>query len=154
MSELQKLQNIISDHYLSKDQKVARALDLGLDFYGLGIGIVSRVENATYTVEYAKSPGDMIVPGTQFPLGDTYCSHTVKAGDATGFHYVGESSISMHPCYSHFNLESYIGAPIYDNQTIIGTVNFSAAAPRDPFTQADYDFILVLAKWLGSSASE
>lgn len=151
MDELEKFQNIVTDQSLSHKQKVLQALELGLDLYGLGIGLVSGIENGIYTVLEAKSPGNMIEPGTNFPLGETYCSHTVEAGNALGFHHVGESTIAMHPCYSHFNLESYIGAPIYKENCIVGTVNFSAAAPRDPFTQDDYAFILQLASWLGES---
>ncbi len=40
-----ELQNIISDQDLSQHDKIDKALDFGLNFLGLGIGIVSQIDN-------------------------------------------------------------------------------------------------------------
>ncbi len=133
----------------TKQEKIESVLELGLDLLGLGIGLVSLVENEVYTVIYAKSPADMIEPGTTFPIGETYCCHTLCANDAVGFHDAGNSEIASHPCYVNFKLGSYIGAPISQSRQTIGTVNFSAAAPRDPFTAEEFRFVKSVAKWLG-----
>ncbi|GEA11319.1 GAF domain-containing protein [Alteromonas sp. KUL49] len=151
MDWYKQLQTTITDNDSTTDVKVSRILELGLDALGLGIAIVSRINDDVYTVQYAVSPGDMITPGTQFSVGETYCCHTLNANHAVGFHNAGKSVIATHPCYTHFKLESYIGAPITSNSGIIlGTVNFSAAMPRDPFTEDDFKFINAIADWLGS----
>lgn len=145
------LQNIFSDPKLSHSEKIENVLELGLDFLGLGIGLISHVENDVYTVMHASSPGNMIEPGTTFVVAETYCCHTLQANDSVGFHHAGKSDIVTHPCYSHFKLESYIGAPISREGKVVGTVNFSAAAPRDSFTEDEFRFIKMLANWLGSN---
>ena len=143
---------IISDTTKSRGEKIEGLLDLGLDFLGLGIAIVSRIEGDTYTVEYAISPDSMIEPGTSFSLGETYCWHTLQKGSVVAVNHAGLTSISSHPCYEHFKLETYIGAPVFLHQKIIGTVNFSAAAPRDPFSAEELAFIEKVAKWLSEEA--
>jgi GAF domain-containing protein len=147
---LRRFHNIVSDQQLSHQQKVTKLLELGLDLFGLGIGIVSRVEGDVYTVVYAVSPDDMIEPGTTFPVGETYCCHILAANQATGFHHAGKSEIASHPCYTGFQLEAYLGAPIFHGEKAIGTVNFSAAAPRYPFSADETDYIELFAQWLGS----
>lgn len=148
----QEFQKILGDPELTEQDRIEKMLDLGLDFLGLGIGLVSHIDNDVYKVMYACSPGDMIEPGTIFSVGSTYCCHTLQANDSVGFHNAGVSEIATHPCYAHFKLESYIGAPITRDGKVIGTVNFSAAAARDPFTEDDFHFIDTLANWLGSNS--
>lgn len=144
------LDQVVSDTKLTKPQKISHLLDKGLDYLGLAIAIVSRVNGDTYTVDYAKSPGDMIAIGATFPVGNTYCCHTLLANRAVGFHHAKESAIATHPCYTHFGLESYLGAPIFDGENTVGTVNFSAAAHRDPFIQQEFEFIEAFAGWLST----
>lgn len=150
MNWKQKFDEITSDSCTSETEKIESVLELGLDFLGLGIGIVSHVNSAVYKVMYASSPGNMIEPGATFEVGETYCCHTLKANDSVGFHHTGKSEIVSHPCYAHFKLESYLGAPISKGGKVIGTVNFSAAAPRDPFTKEEFRFIKELASWMGT----
>ncbi len=144
-------ENITAHPGSSGTNTVAKLLELGLNYLGLGIGLVSSVHEDVYRVEHASSPGDMIEPGTIFPIGHTYCWHTLKANKPLGFHHAGDSSIATHPCYSHFKLESYIGAPIIVGDKAVGTVNFSAAAPRDPFCAADFEFVTTLSRYLAQS---
>jgi GAF domain-containing protein len=144
-----RFQKIISESNKTKREKIESVLDLGLDFLGLGIGLVSNVKNEVYKVIYAKSPADMIEPGSTFAIGETYCFHTLHANQSVGFHDAGNSRIATHPCYLNFKLGSYIGSPISQNGQVIGTVNFSAAAPRDPFTEEEFRFVKSIAKWLG-----
>ncbi len=144
----QQLQVIINDSNLSQTEKIDQVLEQGLDFLGLAIGIVSHIDDDIYTVQHARSPGDMIDIGATFAVGNTYCCHTLLANRAVGFHHAKQSAIATHPCYTHFGLESYLGAPIFNDNDVIGTVNFSAAAHRDPFTPSEFEFIEAFANWL------
>ena len=152
MTQLEELNSVLNDDDFRPKGKVSTLLNMGLDSFGLGIGLVSTVNGDVYTVKYADSPGDMIKVGTTFSVGETYCCHTLKANKATGFHHAKLSAIASHPCYLHFQLESYIGAPIVVNGSAIGTVNFSAATSRDPFTEDEYTLINRMAEWLGANA--
>ncbi len=118
---------------------------------GYDIGLLSHVEEETYTVIAAHAPGTEIFPGTAFPLGNTYCSETLERGDLLAVHCTGESSLQSHPCYELFGLESYVGVPVRIDGEDWGTLSFSATAPRvAPLDESDRDLVRLLAVWVGS----
>jgi len=142
--------NIVSNQQLSFDQKIADLLAFGLDVFQLDLAIISRVKNNSYTVLHAITPDNSLAIGTEFELNGTYCTHTLSANSALAFHNASQSSIANHPCYINFQLEAYIGAPIRIGQEVFGTVNFSSAQECAPFSDEAYDYIELLAQWLGS----
>ena len=126
---------------------IEQLLQDALAYLSLEIGLISRIEDERYTVWWAASRGPEIAPGTNFPLGDTYCRlmldeadvfHTVRAGE--------DPRISGHPCYQAFGLESYIGIPLRVNGRVWGTLNFSSAAPRGrPFSEIEEELLRLIA---------
>ncbi|ODS13104.1 hybrid sensor histidine kinase/response regulator [Pseudoalteromonas tetraodonis] len=150
MNFLRCFHNIVSDQQLSFDQKIADLLAFGLDVFQLDLAIISRVKNNSYTVIHAITPDNSLAIGTEFELSGTYCTHTLLANSALAFHNASQSSIANHPCYINFQLEAYIGAPIRIGTDVFGTVNFSSAQKCAPFSDEAYDYIELLAQWLGS----
>jgi len=150
---LRLLNNIAAMPLAGLQNQLEEALKLGLRHLDLEFGIVSRIEGRTYKVEQAVSPLDRpIIPGTVFPLGETYCVLTLDRGDALAIAEMGKSSYSGHPCYQTFHLESYIGAPVLVHGRVFGTVNFSSAKPyHRAFDGGDLEFIRLLARWLGAA---
>ncbi|MEO2279589.1 GAF domain-containing hybrid sensor histidine kinase/response regulator [Pseudoalteromonas pernae] len=150
MTTLARLHHITSDQNLDFESKLAQLLQFGLDEFALDIGIVSRVVGDVYTVEHVITPDDSVSRGTQFALGETYCSHTLVADSALAFEHAGQSYVATHPCYQNFKLESYIGAPIVVSGAVYGTVNFSSAGARaQAFTTDELDYVTLLAQWIG-----
>ncbi|WP_411737147.1 GAF domain-containing protein, partial [Pseudoalteromonas tetraodonis] len=150
MNFLRCFHNIVSDQQLSFDQKIADLLAFGLDVFQLDLAIISRVKNDSYIVLHAITPDNSLAIGTEFELNGTYCTHTLSANSALAFHNASQSSIANHPCYINFQLEAYIGAPIRIGKDVFGTVNFSSAQECAPFSDEAYDYIELLAQWLGS----
>tara|TARA_B100001063_G_scaffold123413_1_gene115177 strand:- start:1043 stop:3034 length:1992 start_codon:yes stop_codon:yes gene_type:complete len=135
---------------LAFDDKTQKLLNFGLKVFGLDLAIISEVQERIYTVLYAVTPDNGLAIGTQFNLNDTYCVHTLNAGSALAFHNVSQSEIADHPCFTNFQLESYIGAPIKVGNEVFGTVNFSSANQSPVFTDQAYDYIELFAQWLGA----
>ena len=127
------------------------ALQHGAKTLGLALGIVSRVENDTYTVFSCYAPDGAIRDGMQFALQDTYCSETLKRDELLALEHIGESDYRGHPCYQQTRLEAYIGAPIYVSGQRWGTVNFSSGQPYSGhFSAADAEFMRMLSRWMGA----
>ena len=147
---LRRFHDIVSNQSLNFESKIKRLLIFGLEVFDLELGIISKVDEESYTVLHAITPDNSLMPGTVFDLQDTYCVHTLKAGSALAFHKASQSSIANHPCYINFQLESYIGAPIKIGNNIFGTVNFSSVKESFAFNDGAYDYIELLAQWLGS----
>ncbi|MCF2858083.1 ATP-binding protein [Pseudoalteromonas sp. SMS1] len=150
MSFLRQFHTIVSDQTLSTDEKIQSLLTFGLEVFSLDIAIVSKVVGENYEILYVESDNPDLTPTCTFDLGGTYCTHTLKANKALSFHCAGQSTISTHPCYINFQLESYIGAPIRVGKETMGTVNFSSPNVSAPFTAAHIDYVELFAQWLGS----
>lgn len=151
---LQSLHAITSDARLGVDGKIQAILQLGAEHFGLPLGIQSRVDGDSYTVEACVDPADALQPGASFDVGGTYCAHTLEAQAPTGFHHAGQSAIRAHPCYRSQRLEAYLGAPIYVNGTLHGTLNYSRKESCRPFSGDDLALMQLLAHWTGNAISE
>jgi signal transduction histidine kinase/ActR/RegA family two-component response regulator len=147
---LRRFHDIVSNQSFDFQTKINKLLIFGLEVLELELGIISKVDENSYTVLYAITPDNSLLPGTVFDLQGTYCVHTLSAGSALAFHKASQSAIANHPCYINFQLESYIGAPIKIGDKIFGTVNFSSAKDSLAFNDDAYDYIELFAQWLGS----
>lgn len=148
---LSELYSITSTRVLSTDEKIDQILDLGCRHFGTEFGIISHISGEHYTVKYAKSPKGEIPPGASFPLGETYCVHTLEADGPLAITHTATSDIANHPCYEIFALETYIGAPLLVDGERYGTINFTSPSPRHrKFTATDRELIRQFADWIGN----
>ena len=155
LQEVEKLLSAVSTDSGDLHADLQRALELATHFFGLAVGIVSRVEGDEYTIDCVHQPeGAGLEVGQRFPLGDTYCSITLQADDVIAIHDMRSSDHNEHPCYEAFRLESYIGVPLRVDGEPYGTLNFSSpdARPR-PWTSTEEDLARLLALWVQSAIS-
>ncbi|MEL7579171.1 ATP-binding protein [Pseudoalteromonas sp. D15MCD-2] len=150
MNFLRQFHDIVSNQEIDFSDKVIKLLEFGLEVFDLEFAIVSQVDDKLYTVIHVVAPDNAIPVGTQFDLEGTYCAHTLEANKALSFHHASNSRIAQHPCYVNFQLESYIGAPIFVGKSVFGTVNFSAPKVSKPFSEESHDYVELFAQWLGN----
>jgi PAS domain S-box-containing protein len=147
---LRKLQQTTSSSHLSFDEKVQDLLRLGLEAFNLDIGILSNVRAERYIVINAVTADNSIAKHSEFPLGDTYCRHTLSCGNPTSTHHAVHSQWKNHPCYEKFRLEAYIGSPVTVDGKVFGTLNFSSPHPHlNAFDKHDHEFLQLMAQWVG-----
>jgi diguanylate cyclase (GGDEF)-like protein len=147
---MQAIFGIISRRDLTIDQQIEEILKAGCVLFGEQIGIVSRIEGDVYTVEHVYAPGFDIHNGQVFPLGETFCSVTIRSDQPVGVTDVMNSDFNGHPC-TKLGIESYIGMTITVDGEKYGTLNFSSTVLKDhPFLDIDLDFISTLAGWTGN----
>jgi hypothetical protein len=130
-----RLQQVGSQTEQSADERVDAILRLMLEVLELDIAIVSHIEGDRYTVKHFAPVESGLSVGQVFDLGVTYCSITVSYNRVVDIPYMELSEFNRHPCYTAFKLESYIGAVLQMGGERYGTLNFSSAKPRPPFTQ-------------------
>lgn len=147
---LRQFHDIVSNQEIDFSDKVIKLLEFGLEVFDLEFAIVSQVDDKLYTVLHVVAPDNAIPVGTQFDMEGTYCAHTLEANKALSFHHASNSRIAQHPCYVNFQLESYIGAPIFVGKKVFGTVNFSAPKVSKPFSEESHDYVELFAQWLGN----
>lgn len=149
---LRRLHEITAEP-LPFDVKVNQILQLGVETFGLQLGIVSEIIDRDYFVRFSASVGDAVEPGTRFDVQNTYCCHVLAANAPVGYHEVGKSEIAGHPCYETFQLESYLGTPIIADGERFGTLNFSAQVEREPFVDGELELVKLFAHWVGNELS-
>ncbi len=146
---LTELYNIISSDRRFAD-KARAMLNYGCKQLGLQFGILSHIEQEQYAIKYAWSDDNSLTEGSRFELGDTYCRQTLMNKRVTSVTNAGATEWARHPCYEIFQQEAYIGTPVYVNDRLYGTLNFSSSSVRETaFSQSEHELVQLMAQWLG-----
>ncbi len=148
---LEKMSRIQETDETEVEEMLDQLLRIGTEFYGMPLGIVSRIEGDTYTVRTVVG-GDRLnlEPGTAMPLTKTYCRYLKDSSEPIVVEHAGESDYCESEPYKASGLESYIGQKIRVGSKIVGAVNFASHMPRGtPFDDLEIQFVVVLAEWIG-----
>ena len=148
---IRRLYQITNDYKKGFDVQIAQLLEMGLQRFDLDIGILSKVDGDLYTVQYCVTPeGVPLTIGDTFDYQSTYCEITCRASGPISLEHCGTHDIyATHPAYQAFGLESYIGIPIYVDNEIYGTLNFSSPTPYyRKFKEIDIDVMKLMASWI------
>ena len=148
---LSALNQIAALAHLDSQQQLRAALQLGADFYGTPLGLISQIEGEDYHVLAQFSPPGTLQDGQHFSLGETYCSLTLAGRDVLAIDHMGNSEYAHHPCYPAFSLETYIGIAVVVSDRVFGTLAFCSTEPRKvPFDDAELEFLRLFARWVGA----
>lgn len=148
--------NIGIDDSIPLEERIGHILKMGSEHLDLECGIVSRITGDRYEVIYFNCLNDemYVAPGTIFDLRETYCERAYNSGEVIAYHNSSVDGLSKLPCYEKFHLNSYVGAPVYVNGQLFGTVSFSGRAARDKaFSDREKTFSQFMAQWVGGEIS-
>lgn len=124
---------------------------VGCEIFQLETGIISEVKNDGYTILAVCSDLDTLEKGLEFPVENTYCAEIIRTRQTIVYQHVGaDSTMSDHPVYQELKLESYIGSPIFVDNEVYGTINFSSTKVREEaFPDQEIEIIELMAYDLG-----
>ncbi len=145
------LHRIVTENYDDLDRLLKNYLDMGTKLFDVQVGIASHIENETYSVVAVSKNPLGIESGAEFELENTYCREVVKSNATVSVIDAGNTNpFKSHPVYQNLQLETYISAPIYVNEKIYGTLNFSSQTKREKeFSETDYEVIEIMAGSVG-----
>ena len=149
-THLKHLHRLNTTHYESFNALFADCLDIGCQILGLETGIISQIVDQTYTIRSLRTNLALVV-GQEFPLANTYCAAVVKAHQTVTYSQVGTmATLQGHPAYQTLHIESYLGTPIWVNETIYGTLNFSSTQVRlRDFSRHEQEIVALMAQSIG-----
>lgn len=152
LSNLTRVHLLAAIKFNSFDDLIKEYLMSGREIFGLETGIVSKIEGTRYEICDVLSPLDLLTRGQVFDLEETYCKEVVREQRVIGFPEVGKLDfMTCHPVYTNLKLEAYLAAPIFVDDTLFGTLNFTSTKPRvNGFSRHEYNLILLLANAIGS----
>ncbi|KLN65784.1 MULTISPECIES: sensor domain-containing diguanylate cyclase [Vibrio] len=148
---IRSLYQITNDYQKGFDIQISQLLMMGLERFDLDIGILSHIDGNKYTVLHCVTPeGVELNDGDTFEFDKTYCEITCHSIGPVMIENMGEhDQYAIHPAYQAFGLESYIGVPIFIDDEIFGTLNFSSAIPYPrKFKDIDVDALKLMASWI------
>ena len=147
LQNLKQVFALTTRHYQQQSDLIRAVLEAGRQIFDLETGIVSQIEDDQYTVLDVISPLEGLAPGAVFEVEGTYCREVVRSKEVLGFPHVGELLfMEDHPVYQNMKLEAYLSAPIWMDNRIVGTLNFTSKSPRRAgFSQHERDLITLMA---------
>jgi diguanylate cyclase (GGDEF)-like protein len=147
---IRRLYAITSHYGQGFERQITKTLELGCDHFGLEIGLLTRIIGDRVEILHLVAPdGAGIAEHDVFPLEETLCSLVLEAKNPVGFSHLSRSVYRTHPGHLAFGSESYLGAPVFVEGELFGTVCFTSTAPRKvSFTEVDFDTIRLMASWI------
>jgi len=147
---LTRLYEVAADRELELEAKLDRVLEIGADHLGFSVGYLTRIDGGVQEIVATTGDHDRIRPGRIDPIEDTYCRHTVDAGEPVVIEDVHEAGLADDRAYEIFGLRCYVGARIDVDGEPYGTLCFGAECAReDPILDVQRSTVRVLAQWIG-----
>lgn len=147
---LNRLYLLTVDSSTSLDEKISEVLRLGLSYFCLDLGLVSKIDNRHYEVLHCEPQGQ-VIPGQICDYPKTWCSEVFGSAGVKAWHAAKQDKLALHSLCDDVPLNSYIGTTIYVNGEAYGTLAFTQEQPRlRPFSNREKLLLSLMAQWLSS----
>ncbi|MFB6146074.1 MAG: ATP-binding protein [Halobacteriaceae archaeon] len=134
-------------------ERVHSLLDIGREVLDAEYGTLSRVEGDTYHFEYVRGP-DAIAPGDEVDVGATYCERVVSTEQSVEIGDVVADAPELldRAGYTELGITCYIGAPVYVDGEVYGTLCFYGTGERaEGFTEWERTLVDLMGRWVGTA---
>ncbi len=150
---VRNLYEISSETNLEIDEKIDQLLNLGLEFFKMDLAIFSNIDKVkgSYLFKNVQSGNVKAKAGELVKLEDTYCAQILVDQHTVAIEDITKTDRCDFPGYHRFNHKSYIGAAVYVEGNMIGSLHFSGQkAKSSAFSTSQKDVLNLMAQWLGS----
>ncbi len=152
---LRILTQISANHQLSLEEQLQELLISVATYFDLPNGMINQVQGESQLVEYAISLDDedqKIEVGTELSLSGTYYGTTFTTNDTISISSIEVAEDKENTNHNSFEIESYIGSPLWVAGKKYGTICFFSSEKRiSPFTENEVDFMRLVARWVGTT---
>ena len=150
---IRELKEIATSGEQPLETRIRRALQLGCERFGLEFGLLNRYDAKTSQVhiEFAVTPSDMAIePGMSLPINTSPCQLIIKTREPQCIMDLRVSPWGETPGVANLELASYIGAPVYLDDELYGTLCFHSRQPLpcEP-TNADMHLLQLMTAFVG-----
>ena len=149
-SYLRELYRTASNADLTAERRRRRMLELGRERLGVDVGFVSHVEGDTFEIVDAVGSHELLQAGQTAPLADTYCRKTLADDGLLSVEDAESEGWRDDPAYETYGLGCYVGAKLFVDGDLYGTVCFADREPRDrSFSENEQLYVELISQWLG-----
>ena len=146
---LRELTAIASDTDRTFEEKLSALLELGTDRLDVPFGFLNRIEDSTQHVVQAVGDHPDLQTGETAPKSESYCRKTVGTDRVLGIQNATAEGWADDPAYERFGLGCYLGASVYVDGTLYGTLCFAGDESHErAFDDTERAFVELLVQWV------
>ncbi len=148
---LKQLHRITTYQHQNLDELFIDYLQAGLQIFNLPIGVICQYENDQIMIQATHSEQYQIKPGLKLPLEETYCMTVIQSQTTQNFTHISQNSqLNKTLAYQAFQLETYLGTPIWVNGKIYGTLVFASTSSNLlEFQPQELEILELMAQSIG-----
>ncbi|MDS0297265.1 MEDS domain-containing protein [Halogeometricum sp. S1BR25-6] len=146
--DLHALYEVVADAEGAFEEKLSALLELGCERFDMEMGALARVDAETDRFEVEATNGDHpdLVPGSEYPLSETYCRAAVAEGGTCAITDTGPFEDDL--CYERFGVRTYLGTYLPFDDADDRTFWFVSRRPREEISTADEAFHHLMGQWV------
>lgn len=138
-----RLSLLLTQGQLNSNDKTRFLLSAGADSFAMDIGCFVRIRGQQYEIHESTNPQ---WKNRVFNVSDSLCKFIINYQDALGAHDLNADSWEVHSIKAPFQFGSYIGAPLFIDDNLYGTIFFASKDNREKeFTQRDIAYLKMLS---------
>lgn len=147
---LQSIHEITTDHSLSFEDKIKQLLVAGCEHFGLDEGRFTRINEQTYRVIYHYDARvKSFMPPVELDINQTVCNLTVKQSEILAVKQAADIDASDRIIFEQNKVQCYVGTPVFEDNSVYGTLCFSSPAVRtEDFSPVDHDILQLISQWI------
>lgn len=150
--DLRAVYRITAAPEMALPQKIQSLLAITACRLGLPAGMLSRIEGDRFEVVESIASSAGLRPGMVLPLGDVFCGEVMRRrGPVCIPNAAADPAGRAHRCRTRLGVEAYVGTPLEVDGALVGTLCFHGPRARPAFTDAEVDFVRLVAQWVAGA---
>ena len=133
---------------LSLAEQFDTALTTACGILNVETGAITRTESNQSFIKYRHDPNTVLFDMEAQPLRQSYGIAAQRIADVVAVSQVANSPLRHLPAFKLFGAHAYIGFPLIVNGEPFGTVDLLNREPLPDFSEADKNFVRLLAEWI------
>jgi diguanylate cyclase (GGDEF)-like protein/PAS domain S-box-containing protein len=132
--------------------QVAGMLDVGIEHFGLEIGLLARIDAGGLVIEHAQGPvSERLAPGCRLQLPPREARGLLRPGHLVGIADADNAEPLCNTLMHQWDLSSLIGVTVESDGEPYGVLAFaSSRVHTGPISAEELDVLESMAQWLGS----
>jgi PAS domain S-box-containing protein len=148
-----RLYEISADREMEFDEKIRKVLELGRDYLGTEIGMLTSadIDENRWSVEQVRGTDERVFRGMEVPLSETYCQNPIQTGGVRDMVEAPEDADVGETTFDRWEYRTYIGTAVRVAGACYGVLCFAdRSAHSVTFDEADRTFVELASRWISS----
>ncbi len=145
------LYSVLHETDLTVDEKFDRVLEIGARELGYTIGYITHIADSSLEIIAAVGDHDLIQEKNTVPISGMFCEQTINNAEPVAINdTVSNAQWADSKAVEQTGFRCYVGAPIFVDGKVTGSLCFASEQPQDKTTVQDDELtVKTLGQWVG-----